>query len=702
MSYRTHPPGVEVETNKLSYKEPVVVVSTSPVALTGTVASISIDGVTSFSNGDRIMLAGQGGDTVTADIDNGIYVYTDDTTNYTLTRAEDFNEDVEVRTGVFALVNTGTAEANTGWKVNTTTAITPGTDPFTWLKVISAGGAIGEEELVTGIDYNDNNPAIPGWIGGTTLKSTAIDQLNETLGRLIPTQPDNFPSAQFTIQSTTNYLKASGGAAPLNGNTGVADGTSIATRLASSFTSNTLTDNGPGDTGTLTGDLNGSAAGTVTITGSTSDTEDGVVDFSNNDGFPATGSGANFWDSFDVRLESRAGFLASSGYNQASITHSGAGTATSNVWMYDAVATTPTVVSFTHSSSSVSTSSSSSVPHLNNGQAISYSANIDDLAGWTYLSSNVVRVRSRGEGGTFSDSDYDAITGTQNLDPGDAGIPSIIAEQSGASAISNTISTSNVHSQGNMLIRGSSPAGNSSESTSSSPIILVMGSATTSRVDEDNIEINSLGTGSGNSSRVQMTGDSQTDTPNVSYTSASANWNGTTALPDYQAAVVGGVLNHNTVDYSSGYYPVGPNLNVAGRSGSQYITFLIQRSTVSKFDIRFSGEVAGCWVKLVGVSDSTVGPDAYWDGVSTDNGWWDMTSAYAGAGVPGTGTDGNGNTGCSLSGAIPANTTVNNQSYTCTFGPESSSFATNNNILVRFRLDSGDKITDLSFRTASN
>lgn len=710
MSYRTHPPGVEIETNKLQFKRSVRVVATDAVTLTGGVGTLVIDGVSSFSNGDRIILAGQAGGAnpvTTPDVENGIYTYSDDGVNYTLDRADDFNEDLEVDTGAFALANEGTTESNTGWKVDTTGAINPGTDAFTWLKIVSPGGAAGAEELSTAYNYADNNPAITGWVGGTTDKSLAIDQLNETLGKLIPSAPTNFPSGSLVIQSTQTFKQASGGATPLNGNTGVTAGNDVEVRFASSFSTNTLVDNGPGDSGTLSGTLNGASAGSVTITGSTVDTHNGVVDFSNNDGFPASGSGAGFWDSFDVRGASQAGFLAVSGYNEISITHSGAGSATSNEWLYDDQSTTPNVIAFNHSSTSTTTASSSSVPHLQNGEVVSYTGNIDLLAGWSYRGSNIVQVRSRGEGDTFADGDYVNIASQLNLDPGQAGIPSIIAENSGASSISGNITLSDTHSQGNFQIRGRSPTNDSAWVTSASPIVLVMGSATTSRIDEDNIDVNSLGTTpvSANAERVSMAGDSQTDTPNATFTATTGNWNGASALADYDAAVVGGVLNHNTVDYSTGFYPVGPDLSTGtnpNRANAQYITFWFRRTPVSKFDIQLSGEVSGCWVKLVGISDNTVAPNAYWDGVSGDNGWWDMTTAYQGAGVPGTGTNANGSTGCALAGTIPTGTTINNQGYTCTFGPQSSANATNNAILVRFRLDAGDKITELQFTQASN
>jgi len=79
-----------------------------------------------------------------------------------------------------------------------------------------------------------------------------------------------------------------------------------------------------------------------------------------------------------------------------------------------------------------------------------------------------------------------------------------------------------------------------------------------------------------------------------------------------------------------------------------------------------------------------------------------MTVAYGGSGTPGTQGGANGSNGVALSGTIPTGSAISNQRYTCTFGDQSSSSATYNNIIVRFKLTSGQSITALSFRGASN
>ena len=167
-------------------------------------------------------------------------------------------------------------------------------------------------------------------------------------------------------------------------------------------------------------------------------------------------------------------------------------------------------------------------------------------------------------------------------------------------------------------------------------------------------------------------------------------------LQTYDATVVGsgsqGVLKHDQTNYSTGYLPVGPDLS-SGRSGTQYFTFKFVRTDVSKFDITYAGNVAGMWVALPGsVIDSSSGA----------NGWIDMTVAYAGAGYPGVNAPGNGSDGCSLGGVVVPNVSTGSTSKTCTFGTVSSSSTATNEIYIRLALTSGQSVTGLSLKAASN
>jgi len=210
---------------------------------------------------------------------------------------------------------------------------------------------------------------------------------------------------------------------------------------------------------------------------------------------------------------------------------------------------------------------------------------------------------------------------------------------------------------------------------------------TSTNIDETNIPVTSVGSGSGNALRIINPGSS--DNPTILST---ASFNSeTSTLETYDAVVVGngsqGIIKHDQTDYSTGYLPAGPNLS-AGRSGSQYFTFKFTRSAVSKFDIQFTGTVAGVWVALPGSSI---------DGTSTINGWLDMSQSYAGAGIPGgnIGGGGNGSNGCALGGIINLNSS-GTQRRTCTFGTVSSSSTTNKEIIVRIKVNSGQSVSALS------
>jgi hypothetical protein len=229
--------------------------------------------------------------------------------------------------------------------------------------------------------------------------------------------------------------------------------------------------------------------------------------------------------------------------------------------------------------------------------------------------------------------------------------------------------------------------------TSALANIVLYKSGTATAIDEGNIVVTAVGTGSGNAVRIINPGTGNTPP----YTANATAFNSqSSTLQTYDATVVGsgvqGVLRHDQTNYSTGYLPAGPNLSV-GRSGTQYFTFEFVRATVSKFDITYAGNIAGMWIALPGsVIDSSSGA----------NGWIDMSQAYAGSGYPGVNSPGNGSDGCSLGGVVQLNTTVASTSKTCTFGTVSSSSTATNEIYIRIALTAGQSVTGLSLKAASN
>jgi hypothetical protein len=211
-----------------------------------------------------------------------------------------------------------------------------------------------------------------------------------------------------------------------------------------------------------------------------------------------------------------------------------------------------------------------------------------------------------------------------------------------------------------------------------------------SRIEEANVFVGTtIGVGSGLAFRIANPG--STNTP--VYTGNAAAFNSQTGpLQTYDSTVVANVLKHDQTNYATVYLPAGPNLS-AGRSGTQYFTFKIIRTSVSKFDVKWSGNIAGLWVALPG---STI------DSTSGANGWIDMSTAYGGAGIPGVNPPGNGSDGCALGGVAPLNSVQTNKAVTATFGTVSSSDTATNEIYIRLALTSGQSVTALSLQTASN
>ena len=216
-------------------------------------------------------------------------------------------------------------------------------------------------------------------------------------------------------------------------------------------------------------------------------------------------------------------------------------------------------------------------------------------------------------------------------------------------------------------------------------------------VDERDISVStSLGNGALTDGGVRIMDfkNETTDTPtfnggtdyytNNSYTESSAS----SATGVLEAAVIYGSIDHNAIDYSTGYLPVGPDRS--GSTGTQYFTFAFRRQVVANFNIRINtGGIAGCWIAAPGTAI---------DNTSGINGWLDTSQAYAGSGVPGsdTGAGGNGSDGCASnnSSRILSNTSING-TYTMTLGEENMSNATGNVVLVRIALNSGQSISTL-------
>jgi hypothetical protein len=529
----------------------------------------------------------------------------------------------------------------------------------------------------------------------TTTVTDGITQLNTVLGKLVPPSPANFPGGQtLSIAGTATYRMANITQVDNTpaANKSVAAGATVTTVLrAATYSTNTISTVGPGDSGTITAVRNGTAVGDVTLNTDATPTANGTYGgnlvITNN--FDYRNANANiaagFWYVFSSSV---SGTAAPAGWNEVYIADSATGNTNTPVWYYDN--SSPAAPSFSGGTMTPPGSPtllySSTIPHYTNATRFTISANVANVSGNTYPTSNTLA--SGSAAGSFAapaSVNYNASNiGSNVLNSFASASFSTTANITtgfGASSTGPSISVNNSYSTGTLTL--TTALGNT--------VLYKSGSAVA--VDEGNIVVTGVGTGSGNAVRIINPGSGNTPV----YTGSEVNFNSqSSTLETYDATVVGtgsqGVLKHDQTNYASGYLPVGPNLS-AGRTGTQYFTVKFVRTDVSKFDITYAGNVAGIWVAL---------PGSAIDSSSGANGWIDMTVAYAGSGYPGINAPGNGSDGCSLGGVVVPNVSTASVSKTCTFGTVSSSDTATGEIYVRIALTSGQSVTGLSFKTASN
>jgi len=528
-----------------------------------------------------------------------------------------------------------------------------------------------------------------------TFVTDGLVQINTVLGKLVPPSPSNFPGGQtLTISSLSSFRMANitqvdntPGA-----NKSVAAGTTVTSvRRAATYATNTISTVGPGDSGVITAVRNGANVGTVTLNTNASPSANGtyggnLVITNNFDYNSANASiAAGFWYVFSAAI---SGTAAPAGWNEVYIADSATGNTNTPVWYYDN--SSPSTPSFTSSTMAPPGSTtllySSTIPHYTNVNQFAIGTTVANVSGNTYPTSNVLA--SGASGGSF------AAPASVNYNASNIGSNILNSFQSASFTTTATVTTGfGGSATGPQLSVNNSYATGTLTLTTALGNIVLYKSGNATAIDEGNIIVTSVGTGSGNAVRIVNPGTGNTP----SYTANAATFNSqSSTLQTYDATVVGsgvqGVLKHDQTNYSTGYLPAGPNLS-AGRSGTQYFTFKFVRTTVSKFDITYAGNVAGMWVALPGsVIDSSSGA----------NGWIDMSQAYAGSGYPGVNSPGNGSDGCSVGGVVTLNTTVASTSKTCTFGTVSSSSTATNEIYVRVALTSGQTITGLSLKAATN
>jgi len=528
----------------------------------------------------------------------------------------------------------------------------------------------------------------------TSTVSNGIAQLNFILGKLVPPNPPSFPNNQtLTIQGVSTYRMCDFTQIDNTSHSRtVAAGTTVSLiKRDQYYATNYITGCGPGTEGVVTAYRNDQDVGNHTMTDTQGEVsligDDngtfGELNIANDRDYSLITSppiATTFWQSFDVRAVG----TVTEGWHEVYIDHTAADNTNTAYWYADlSTPGTPSITNYTLTAPlSPTVIYSSTIPHYTTANAFTLNFDVNKLSGDTYPTSNTFITGSAG--GAFDAPVSVTYAGagvttplTRNLyvSSGSVNVTTTAQIKAGFGSNSGTCSIA-VNNGYNTGTRTFSPG---------STVLFKTGTNTS--IDETNISVASFGSGSGNALRIINPGSS--DTPTISSTSAFDSQ--TSTLETYDAVVVGsgsqGLLKHDQTDYSTGYLPAGPNLSV-GRSGSQYFTFKYTRSAVSKFDIQFTGTLAGIWVALPG---STI------DNSSTLNGWVSMTTAYAGSGAPGANIagGGNGSNGCALGGIVQINSS-GTQRRTCTFGTVSSSSTATKEIVIRIKLTSGQSITALS------
>jgi hypothetical protein len=525
-----------------------------------------------------------------------------------------------------------------------------------------------------------------------TTVTNGIAQLNEILGKLVPASPPLFPGNGYIAINTLSSYRMANFTQTDNTSSGrnVGGANIVSTvRRVNSYTTTTINDKGPGDTGTVTLYKNGASAGAKPLSvGSDNGSFTELVISDNVDYATKTGAAGGFWESFDC---SGSGTVTP-GWNEIYINHSQGGSSNIAFWYYDS--SNPGAVVFSVPSiypSSNTYANSSTVPHYTSATAFTMTANVKNLSGDMYPTSNTFITGSSATGfGTPSSLNYESagVTGvplplTQNLyvSGGNAQISTTVNIASGFGSTSTAPSLTGINSYTN---------GTGTFTLGANVLYKTPTISSLTTMEESNIFVQAnVGSGAGYGARIINPGSTDNPTQSASATLFNSN---TATLLSYDATIVAANCKHDQTNYSVGYLPVGPNLS-SGRSGAQYFTFRFVRTSVSKFNVQFTGQVAGMWVALPGSQiDTTAAPT---------NGWLDMSVAAITSGVPGTGTGGNGSAGCALGGTVTLNS-QGTQSKTCTFGTVSSSSSATNEIYVRIKLTSGQGITALAILGASN
>jgi len=330
------------------------------------------------------------------------------------------------------------------------------------------------------------------------------------------------------------------------------------------------------------------------------------------------------------------------------------------------------------------------------GQCYTNQTNIVEVADSTNLESTTAIV--------ITDTNYTYATIDGSTTMLASGIPKVNIGTSSAYSIGSLtvpVTTTSVRSVGKIKVRSRNVNGIGSYTSDHDTIVQVHTSAQ-SGISEIAIAVSSSLGATYTDNGLRVFNFSAATTNNPSFNSATNFYTNSLYSESSDPGVSGtkeatiriGILKYDVTNYSTGYLPAGPNRS--GDTGTQYFTFAFRRAVVSNFDINITSTgIAGLWIAAPGTAI---------DSASGLNGWINASTTYNGSGVPGsnTGSGGNGSDGCaSTSGDRIQTGTSLSGGYTMTLGTENMSNATNNVVLVRIALTSGQSVTALSIGVAA-
>lgn len=548
----------------------------------------------------------------------------------------------------------------------------------------------------------DASPAAPN---GLSTKTISFSSSSGTSPRLASGYIDNTGGSSYSVGDSVDRTTST---------SGTIDSTTIST-----FAYNA-------NNGVLSALVNSVTDGSVTL----GDTDNSgtytslvVTEESDYNLLTASGSSTSFASSIYypglyTGFKAKASVAASGvsvGVNDMQLSHSVTGDTNTVEFVKDNLTSSPTVsVSGASVTENVGGTKRyvSGIPYYNSGSpSLTLSGvTVEDLVGQTYTNqSNIVEVD---DGTNLEGTSSNAIN---NTDYSYTDIDGATTMLDGSVPLANTgigtpyaigdltvpITSSNVRTISRMKVRSRNVNGTSSY-TSDIPTTIQVHKSSQSGISEIAIAVSdSLGS-TYNDDGIRIFDFSSDTTDNPSYTSSTNFYTNSPYTESSDPGVQGtkeatvrlGVLQHDVSDYSSGYLPAGPDRS--GDTGTQYFTFAFRRTGVANFDINLtSSGISGLWIAAPG---TTI------DSSSTINGWLDASTTYNGSGVPGAdvGGGGNGSNGCAFTTGDRISTgTALSGGYTMTLGSENMSNATNNVVLVRIALASGESISSLSVGVAS-